>query len=89
MIALTLTLLFAIAAIATGLSLIDSWLRGRGLYCVLKREQALLDAGFVPQVSAQEVRLRRPARRTVAAATRPYARRLPLPDVETATPLAM
>lgn len=78
MLALTLTCLFAIATIATGLSLVDSLLRGRGAYVVLKREQALLKAGFLPQVHAHEVRLRAPARRTLAAATRPYARRVPL-----------
>jgi hypothetical protein len=85
---LTLTCLFAVAAIATGLSLLDSWLRGSSAYRVLKREQALLDAGFVPQVGAYEVRLRKearkPARRTLAAATRPNARRLPLPATQIA-----
>lgn len=84
MLAMTLTCLFAVVAIATGLSLIDSWMRGRGAYVVLKREQALLKAGFVPQVHAHEVRLRQPARRTLAAATRPYAQRLPLPTTEVA-----
>lgn len=84
MIALLLTSLFAIAAIATGLSLLDSWLRGRGAYRMLKRERALLKAGFVPQVHAHEVRLRPTQRRTLAAATRPYARRLPLPVTQTA-----
>ncbi len=84
MLALTLTCLFAIVTIATGLSLIDSWLRGRDAYLVLKREKALLNAGFIPQVHAHEVRLRTPARRTVAAASRPYARRLPLPTTQLA-----
>ena len=84
MIATLITALFAIAAVATGLSLIDSWLRGRGAYRVLRREQTLLKAGFVPQVHAHEVRLRQPARRTLAAATRPYARRVPLAAIQTA-----
>lgn len=79
MIALIATCLFIVASVATGLSLLDSWLRGKAAYRAVKREQALLRAGFVPQVHAHEVRLRRPARRTLAAATRPYARRLPLP----------
>jgi len=79
MIALTIACLFTVAAIATVLSLLDTWFRGRGAYRVLKREQALLRAGFVPQVHAHEVRLRAPARRTLSSATRPYARRLPLP----------
>lgn len=79
MIAIALACLFTVAVIATMLSLIDSWLKAKGAYAVLKREHALLKAGFVPQVHAHEVRLRKPARRTIAAATRPYAKRLPLP----------
>jgi len=81
MLALTLTCLIIVAAVATGLSLIDSWLRGRGAYRVLKREKALLKAGFVPQVHAhemyRELRVRQTPRRTVAAATR--TRRAVLP----------
>ncbi len=89
MLALTLTALFAIAAAMTGLSLLDSWLRGKMVYRGLKREKALIDAGFVPQVQAREVRLRRPARRrTLAAATRPYSRRTPLPQIEAPSALA-
>ena len=84
MTALLLASLFSIVAIATGLSLVDSWLRGRGAYRVLKRERALMKAGFVPQVHAHELRLRAPQRRALAAATRPYARRLPLPATRSA-----
>ena len=84
MIALALTALFTISATVIGLSLLDSWLRGRSEFAALRREQMLLKAGFVPQVQASQVRLRRPARRTLAAATRPYARRLPLPTVQIA-----
>lgn len=84
MIALIATSLFVVAAIATGLSLTDSWLRGRNAYRILKREQALLKAGFIPQVHAHEVRLRQPARHTLASATRPFARRLPLPNLPAA-----
>ena len=47
-------------------------------------EQALLKAGFIPQVHAHEVRLRQPARRTLSSATRPFARRLPLPNLPVA-----
>ena len=78
MIALTLAALFTVVAIATGLSLIDSWLRGRADLRVLLIRKRLLDAGFMPEVEASEVRLRAPARRTLAAATRPYARRTPI-----------
>ena len=84
MIATLATVLVAVVAIATGLSLIDSWIRGRSEFAALKREQKLLDVGFVPQVHSAEVRLRRPARRTLAAATRPYARRTPLPVTQVA-----
>ena len=85
MIAATITALTLIVAVATGLSLVDSWMRGRQVYAVLKREKALLDAGFLPQVHAHETRLRKPARRTLASATRPYARRTPLPTFHGAT----
>lgn len=84
MVATLITCLFAVAVIATGLSLIDSWLRARGAYAVLKRERALFKAGFLPQVHATEVRLRKPARRTLAAAARPYSRRTPLPVTQLA-----
>lgn len=84
MIATIATCLLILATIATALSLLDSWLRGKAAYRAVKREQALLHAGFVPQVHAHEVRLRRAARRTLAAATRPYARRLPLPVTQIA-----
>lgn len=84
LIAATLTALISIIAIATGLSLLDSWLRGRADLRSLLREKRLLDAGFVAQVEAKEVRLRAPARRTLAAAARPYARRLPLAAIQQA-----
>ena len=86
LIALTLTCLIAITAVATALSLLDSWLRGSNAYTVLKREQALLDAGFMPQVSASEARLRRPARRTLAAAKRSQSRNQNRRVYLTATP---
>ena len=95
MIAMTLAALITLVAIATGLSLLDSWIRGRSAYGVLRRERDLLKAGFVPQVDASEVRLRGPApsavfaraqtsrstaRRSVAGATRGRERAIPLPD---------
>lgn len=83
--ALALTALFTIAATLTLLSLTDSWIRGRGAWRVLHREKALLEAGFVPQVTASEVRLRQPRRRTLAAASRPYSTRVPLPVVQSAS----
>ncbi|MEP3420157.1 MAG: hypothetical protein ABJN35_00330 [Erythrobacter sp.] len=88
LIALTLTCLFVITGIATALSLLDSWLRGSNAYTVLKREQALLNAGFLPQVGANEVRLRKPAHRTLAAAKRGQNRRMHLPATSPVTQLA-
>lgn len=84
MIAMTLTALFSVIAVATALSLLDSWLRGRADFQSLMREKGLLDAGFVPQVEAHEVRLRPQPRRSLAAATRPYARRLPIATLQQA-----
>lgn len=84
MLALTLAALFTVTAIATVLSLVDSWLRGLGAYEGLIRERALLKAGFVPQVEARDVRLRRRSRHTIASASRPYARHTPLPFSELA-----
>lgn len=78
MIAMTLIALFTVVAIATGLSLVDTWLRGSADFKALLRQKKLLDAGFVPQVEASDVRLRPLPRRTLAAAARPYARRVPL-----------
>lgn len=95
MIALTVAALFTIVAIATALSLVDSWIRGRSAYTVLRREEALLKSGFVPQVEPYETRLRHPAkevafgraqtarstaRRSLAGATRGAERAIPLPD---------
>jgi hypothetical protein len=76
MIALTLATLFTVVAVATALSLLDSWLRGQVAFAMLNRERALARAGFVPMVEAEELRLRGPAR-FATAATRPFARRLP------------
>ena len=95
MLALTLTALFTLVAVATGLSLLDSWVRGFGAYNEVRHQRALLDAGFVPQVEASEVRLRggmqeaafsriqnarSTARCSVAGATRGRERAIPLPD---------
>lgn len=77
-IAMTLSALFTIVAVATVLSLVDSWVRGRSAYAALRREKALLDAGFVEQVEPCETRLRRPRRPTLAGATRSHSRRTPV-----------
>lgn len=76
MLATSLTVLISVIAIATALTLLDCWLRARSAYASLKRQRALVKAGFVPQVEARIVRLRPAATRSLAA-TRPFARRLP------------
>ena len=76
LIAMTVTCLFLTAAIATGLSLIDTWLRAKDSYQSLKREQHALKVGFTRQAEAHEARLRQPRRRSV--------RRYPAPGRSTA-----
>ncbi|WP_298302591.1 hypothetical protein [uncultured Erythrobacter sp.] len=69
-----ITALFVIVTLATALSLLDTWLRARSAFWSVFRERELLEAGFVPQVEASEVRLRQPlhrsARRTPQARSR-------------------
>lgn len=59
MIATAIAALVTIAAIATFLTLVDSWLRARHALASIRRERALLTAGFVPEVEHREMRLRR------------------------------
>ena len=58
MVEYALIALFALVTIATGLALVDCWLRGKHAFLVIARERALLNAGFVPVVKAKETRLR-------------------------------
>jgi hypothetical protein len=58
MIALAIAALVITATIATALTLVDSWLRARHALAGLRRERALLAAGFVPQIEQRELRLR-------------------------------
>ena len=98
MLALALAALFGVTAIATALSLADSWIRGRSALRVLRREQALLAAGFVPQIEPSETRLRQEVRRSRKARDqrprslvdlrRGSTRRVPLPQVDTGTSYA-
>lgn len=75
MIALFITSLFFVTSVAVLCSLADSWMRASGAYRLLMRERALLDAGFVPQIDANETRLRTGSRRTIVIANRPHPRR--------------
>lgn len=71
MIAMTITCLFVIAALAAGLTLLDTWLQARSAFWSVFRERQLLDAGFIPQVEASETRLRQPLHRS-APRTSPH-----------------
>lgn len=58
MIAATVTCLFVIAGLVSVLSLLDTWVKARDAFWRVFRQRQLLDAGFVPQVEASELRLR-------------------------------
>ena len=65
MLALAITLLLTVTGIIAVLAIIDSALKARRAYDRLMREAALFEAGFVVQVDARELRVRRtPARFT-------------------------
>lgn len=66
MLALAITLLFALAAAAAVLCLVDSGLKARDAYAQLLREAALMQAGFAVQVEARELRVRRGVRAVTA-----------------------
>lgn len=59
MVEYALITLFALVTIATGLALIDCWLRGKHAFLQIARERALLNSGFVPVVGARQTRLRK------------------------------
>ena len=68
MLALTISALLTVVALASALALADCWVRGRYVLESLKRERDLLDAGFVPVAQPVENRVR-PAVRFAALAT--------------------
>jgi uncharacterized protein YceK len=59
MLALAINLLFAAIGCAAIISLIDSGLKAQRAYAGLMREAALMQAGYVVQVDAQQLRVRR------------------------------
>ncbi|MFN3862663.1 MAG: hypothetical protein ACK4RT_00125 [Erythrobacter sp.] len=63
MLALPINLLLVLAAVAAVLSLADSTIKARRAYGALRREKALMNAGFVMQLAPREMRLRAAARR--------------------------
>jgi len=74
MIAMTITCLFVIVALVAGLTLLDTWMQARTAFWNVFREQELLDAGFIPQVEASELRLRQPRHRTAKRTSAPRIR---------------
>lgn len=62
MIALALSALIAVVAVATSLTLVDCWIRGRYMLEALREERALLDAGFVMMAQPIDPRPRKPVR---------------------------
>ena len=80
MLALALTLLLTVTGIVAVLTIIDSAIKGRNAYARLQREAALIEAGFVMQVEAQERRVRRaPARFTPDRRSPAVLRSRPVP----------
>lgn len=74
MLAVIVPCLFTLVAAAALLSLADSWLTARAVAAELTRERELAQLGFVPQIAAQDTRLR-PAQSQVAARFNPPATR--------------
>ena len=60
MIAFLIAAILAVTVLATAISLTDSVIRARSAFTSLKRERSLAAIGYVPQVDAAIVRLRRP-----------------------------
>lgn len=58
MLALTIAALLVMVTIASVITLADCWVRGRYVFEGLKREEALLDAGFLPMNRPVEQRPR-------------------------------
>lgn len=79
MLALAVALLFAFTAAAAIICLADSGLKAREAYAQLQREAAVLRAGYVVQVAAQDLRVRRGPRRVTSERRSPGLRPLPVP----------
>ncbi|MEL6487982.1 MAG: hypothetical protein AAFQ13_12665 [Pseudomonadota bacterium] len=62
MLALTISALLVVVALASALALADCWVRGRYVFEGLQHERALLDAGFVPVAQPVEQRVRQAVR---------------------------
>ncbi|MEM6826738.1 MAG: hypothetical protein AAF553_02225 [Pseudomonadota bacterium] len=62
MVTFAISALFTLVAIATALTLVDCWIRGRFVFEALQRESALLDAGFLPMTATADHRVRKRVR---------------------------
>ncbi|MEL7199312.1 MAG: hypothetical protein AAGL10_13460 [Pseudomonadota bacterium] len=58
MIVMTVTALLSIIAVATGIALVDNWIRGGQAFAEITEERALAQAGFVPVIEATQLRQR-------------------------------
>ncbi len=67
-VAMAITSLFVIAALTAMFSLTDTWMKARAAFWAVFEERELLDASFVPQVEASELRVRRPLHKTARRA---------------------
>lgn len=67
MLAISIFALFAAIAVVSAVTLVDCWLKAQHAYTALSREWAALEQGFVPMVEAQDLRLRKGARRPACA----------------------
>ena len=75
MLAISITLALSLAALVALLSLTDTWMKARQAFWAVFEERELLDAGFVPQVEASELRVRRPLHKTAQRAPQPRRQR--------------
>lgn len=66
MLALAIALLFTVTGLAAVVAMADSALKARTAYARLMAEAAVMRSGYALSVSAQDMRLRRPAPRVMA-----------------------
>lgn len=71
MLAISITVALSLAAFVAVLSLTDTWMKARAAFWAVFEERELLDAGFVPQIEASELRVRRPLHKTARRAPQP------------------
>lgn len=77
MLALAISALITLVALATAVTLADCWISGKFVFEGLREERALLDAGFVPMQASGDHRVRKPVGfQTLATPARLPAQRL-------------